>query len=95
MRIAAEFPQLEERAKATTIEAVTSQKYFGEGYQDIQARVPAIAAAKERLGWAPTTDLDTAIRKTISYYVAQGTGVVPALSASGDDANGVNAAGWR
>ena len=95
VRIAAEFPQLEERAKATTIEAVTSQKYFGEGYQDIQARVPAIAAAKERLGWAPTTDLDTAIRKTISYYVAQGTGVVPALSASGDDANGVNAAGWR
>ena len=95
VKIAAEFPQLEERAKAATIVPVTSQQYFGEGYQDIQMRVPAVAAAREHLGWSPTTDLDTAIRKTIAYYVAQGTGVVPALSETGADADGVNAAGWR
>ncbi len=95
VRIAAEFPQLEERARATTIVPVTSQQYFGTGYQDIQVRVPAIVAAREHLGWSPTTDLDTAIRKTISYYVAQGTGVVPTLSGPGTDANGVSAAGWR
>jgi nucleoside-diphosphate-sugar epimerase len=95
VRIAAEFPQLEDRARATTIVPVTSQQYYGDGYQDIQTRVPAIAAARERLGWSPTTDLDSAIRKTISYYVAQGTGVVPALTESGVDANGGNVAGWR
>jgi nucleoside-diphosphate-sugar epimerase len=95
VRIAAEFPPLEERARATTIQAVTSQQYYGDGYQDIQMRVPAIAAARDYLGWSPTTDLDTAIRKTIAYYVAQGTGIVPALSASGISANGGNVAGWR
>ena len=95
VRIAAEFPQLEERARSATIVPVTSQQYFGDGYQDIQVRVPAIAAARDHLGWSPTTDLDTAIRKTIAYYVAQGTGVVPTLSTPGADANGVNASGWR
>lgn len=93
VRIAAEFPELEERARATEIQSVTSQQYYGEGYQDIQMRVPAIAAAREHLGWSPTTDLDSAIRKTISYYVAQGTGIVPTLAGAG--ANGVNVAGWR
>jgi len=95
VRIAAEFPALEERARSATIVPVTSQQYFGQGYQDIQMRVPAIAAALEHLGWSPTTDLDTAIRKTIAYYVAQGTGVVPVLQTTGADANGVNASGWR
>ena len=77
-------------------DAVTwSAQYAGQGYQDIQTRVPAIAAAYEHLGWGPTTDLDTAIRKTIAYYVAQGTGVLPALAESGADANGVSVAGWR
>ena len=74
---------------------VTSQQYYGKGYQDIQVRVPAIVAAREHLGWSPTTDLDTAIRKTISYYVSQGTGVVPTLSGTETDANGGSAAGWR
>ena len=34
-------------------------------------RVPAIEAAKRDLGWAPKTDMDTAIRRTIDYYVKQ------------------------
>ena len=34
-------------------------------------RVPAIEAARRDLGWSPTTDLDTAIRRTIEYYVSQ------------------------
>jgi nucleoside-diphosphate-sugar epimerase len=34
-------------------------------------RVPNIEAAKRELGWAPTTDMDTAIRRTIEYYVKQ------------------------
>jgi nucleoside-diphosphate-sugar epimerase len=95
VRIAAEFPQLEERARSTEIVPVTSQQYYGEGYQDIQVRVPAIHAAREYLGWSPTTDLDTAIRKTIAYYVAQGTGVVPALDRTEVDAHAASVAGWR
>ncbi len=89
--IATEFPQLAERARAATIVSVTSQQYYGTGYQDIQMRVPAIEAARQQLGWRPTTDLDTAIRKTIGYYVAQGTGVLPLLEGEPRDTNAV---GW-
>jgi nucleoside-diphosphate-sugar epimerase len=83
VRIASEFPALEDRARATKIVAVSAQQYYGEGYQDIQMRVPAIEAARIHLGWAPTTGLDTAIRETIAYYVDQGTGSVPALMSVG------------
>jgi nucleoside-diphosphate-sugar epimerase len=71
IRIAQEFPELRETAKDTEIVDVTAGEYYGKYYQDIQVRVPAIEAAKRDLGWKPTTDLDTAIRRTIEYYVNQ------------------------
>lgn len=79
VRIAAEFPELAERAQATRIVPVSAQQYYGKYYQDIQVRVPAIEAVREQLGWSPTTDIDTAIRKTIAYYVEQGAGAVSTL----------------
>ncbi len=72
VRIAGEFPVLAERARATTIEMVTANDYYGKYYQDIQLRVPRIDAVRDALGWRPTTDLDTAIRRTIEYYVNKG-----------------------
>ena len=69
--IAQEFPVLRENAKATEIVDVSAAEYYGKYYQDIQVRVPAVEAARRDLGWAPKTDLDTAIRKTIDYYVKQ------------------------
>lgn len=80
VRIAQEFPELAERARATQILSVSSQQYYGQGYQDIQVRVPAIDAARVHLGWTPTTDLDSCIRKTIAYYVGQSAGTVPRLN---------------
>jgi nucleoside-diphosphate-sugar epimerase len=65
------MPQLRERAQAATITTVTSGNYYGKYYQDIQIRVPAIDAVREQLGWSPTTDMRTAVRKTIDYYVQQ------------------------
>src|SRR6266446_6353121 len=69
--IAQEFPLLKDLARATEIVEVSAGEYYGKYYQDIQVRVPAIEAAKRDLGWTPKTDLDTAIRKTIDYYVKQ------------------------
>ena len=80
VKIAQEFPELEQRARATQIQAVSSQQYYGQGYQDIQVRVPAIEAARVHLGWRPTTDLDSCIRKTVAYYVDQSTASVPRLA---------------
>lgn len=70
--IAAEFPELRKNAQAVQILDVTAEDYYGKYYQDIRVRVPAIEAARRHLGWAPTTDLDTAIRRTIAYYVNEG-----------------------
>jgi nucleoside-diphosphate-sugar epimerase len=71
IRIAQEFPTLRERALATRIEDVSAGDFYGKFYQDIQLRVPAIEAAQAELGWTPTTDLDTSIRSTISFYIGR------------------------
>lgn len=71
IRIAQEFPVLREAARSTEIVEVSAGEYYGKYYQDIQVRVPAIEAAQRDLKWQPRTDLDTAIRRTIEYYVGQ------------------------
>lgn len=71
VKIALEFPSLRANAQAAEIIEVSAEKYYGKYYQDIEDRVPAIEAARRDLGWAPSTDLDTAIRRTIEYYVKQ------------------------
>lgn len=67
--IASEFPELRENAQAVPILETSADEYYGKYYQDIRVRVPAIATAQRHLDWTPTTDLDTAIRRTIAYYV--------------------------
>ena len=71
IRIAQEFPLLRDSARATEIVDVSAGEYYGKYYQDIQVRVPNIEAAKRELGWQPKTDMDTAMRRTIDYYVKQ------------------------
>ncbi len=71
VKIAREFPALRANAQAAEIQEVSAETYYGKYYQDINDRVPAIEAARRELGWSPTTDLDTAIRRTIDYYVKQ------------------------
>jgi len=71
IRIAQEFPVLRDSARATEIIDVSAGEYYGKYYQDIQVRVPNIEAAQRDLGWRPTTDMDTAMRRTIDYYVKQ------------------------
>ncbi len=56
-------------AKAKTV-VVTSGKYFGKYYQDIQKRVPSIAHAKQQLGWSPKVNLKKAIKLTLDYHLA-------------------------
>ncbi len=47
---------------------VYSRDFYGEGYQDIDRRVPSIAKATEIVGWQPLVDLDTAPQKTLDYH---------------------------
>lgn len=63
------YPKYQHLAEQTKIISVPSKEYYGAGYQDISSRVPSVKNAKEFLGWQPTTDLQTALRKTLDYHL--------------------------
>ncbi|HKB90528.1 MAG TPA: bifunctional UDP-4-keto-pentose/UDP-xylose synthase, partial [Opitutaceae bacterium] len=65
-----DYPDFQEHVKAAKIVSVPSKEYFGKYYQDIQNRVPSIAAAKKGLGWKPKVNLKTAIKLTLDYHLA-------------------------
>jgi nucleoside-diphosphate-sugar epimerase len=64
------YPEYREHAAKAKVVTVSSGKYFGKYYQDIQKRVPSIANVRKQLGWNPKVDLKTAIRLTLDYHLA-------------------------
>ena len=69
VRMISRYPGYENVANEMKIVSVGSGDYYGKGYQDITVRVPSIRNAERYLGWKPTTDLETAVRKTLDYYL--------------------------
>ena len=65
------YPKYAALAENTKIVAVSSGDYYGKGYQDILTRVPSIKNAEKYLGWKPTTDFKTALRKTLDYHLGR------------------------
>jgi nucleoside-diphosphate-sugar epimerase len=65
------YPRYAPLANATKLVSVNSAEYYGKGYQDILTRVPSIRNAEQYLGWKPTTDLKTALRKTLDYHLGR------------------------
>ncbi len=72
IRLIQSYPGYGERARQVRLLQVGAAEYYGKGYQDIMTRVPNIDNAERYLGWRPTTDLDTALRKTLDYYLLAG-----------------------
>jgi nucleoside-diphosphate-sugar epimerase len=68
LQVAAEFPHLRASLKRVSLVETRANDYYGEGYQDIERRVPVIEHAKKELGWRPTTDLRTALRRIFAAY---------------------------
>jgi nucleoside-diphosphate-sugar epimerase len=65
-----DFPEYKRQAANARCVVVSSGKYFGKYYQDIQRRVPSVAAIRKSLGWKPKVDLKAAIRLTLDYHLA-------------------------
>jgi nucleoside-diphosphate-sugar epimerase len=65
----AAYPRFAKAARAAKVVEVTSGEYYGEGYQDITTRVPSIRKAREILGWAPTTDFRSGLKRTLDFYL--------------------------
>jgi UDP-apiose/xylose synthase len=50
------------------IEEISSQKFYGEGYEDCDRRVPNVDKAERLLGWHAKTSLEDTLRRTMQYY---------------------------
>jgi len=68
LEIAMEFPEYAPGAKKVELVDVTSSKYYGEGYQDIQTRVPWIENTQEELDWEPRVTVRDALRGIFEAY---------------------------
>jgi nucleoside-diphosphate-sugar epimerase len=62
------YPANAQKKQPEIIE-VNSKEFYGKGYQDMDRRVPSVKKAREILGWEPMVDLDTALKKTVAYYL--------------------------
>jgi nucleoside-diphosphate-sugar epimerase len=65
------YPKYSSLADNVKLVTIKSGEYYGEGYQDILTRVPSIKNAEKYLGWKPTADLKTALRKTLDYHLGR------------------------
>ncbi|MFQ5715147.1 MAG: bifunctional UDP-4-keto-pentose/UDP-xylose synthase [Candidatus Scalinduaceae bacterium] len=50
---------------------VSSNEYYGDGYQDILTRKPSIKKAQKLLGWEPKVSLDIALKKTLDFFIEE------------------------
>jgi len=64
------YPNYAEAASKVKVTTVSATQHYGVGYQDIRARVPAIQNAQQKLEWTPKIDMQTALRKTLDYYLS-------------------------
>jgi len=65
------YPKYAALSDKVRLVTVDSGAYYGQGYQDILTRVPSIRNAEKYLGWRPTTDLKTALTKTLDYHLGR------------------------
>ncbi len=68
LAMAAEYPEYASSAASTRIIEVTSGQFYGKGYQDVQNRLPKITGTVDDLGWKPTIDMKTALRRIFDSY---------------------------
>jgi len=68
--ITTHYPKYAEQAKAVKLVDIDAKAYYGEGYQDVALRVPAIKHAREHLKWEPTTGVEAGLRKTLDFYLS-------------------------
>jgi nucleoside-diphosphate-sugar epimerase len=71
LALVTEHPAYKGTATKAKIVSVEGDAYYGKGYQDLVTRVPLIRNAEQYLGWKPTHDMQTGLKKTVDYYLSQ------------------------
>jgi len=81
LAMALEIPEYQQQARKVNIVEVGSVEYYGEGYQDIQSRVPFIGNTREELEWKPQVTLEAALRRIFETYRTEVTAAGELLDA--------------
>ncbi|MCC7006566.1 MAG: bifunctional UDP-4-keto-pentose/UDP-xylose synthase [Ottowia sp.] len=68
LALAQTYPQYRETAAQVKLIETTSDRYYGNGYQDIQNRVPKIDNTMAELNWQPTSTMQQALTKIFDAY---------------------------
>jgi len=68
LAMALQIPEYQQQARRVSIVEVGSVEYYGEGYQDIQNRVPFIENTCQELQWAPQVTLESALERIFETY---------------------------
>lgn len=68
LNIALERPEYSESARRVRLVDVSSRSYYGEGYQDIQTRVPRVDNTCKELQWQPKTSMQAALHAIFDAY---------------------------
>jgi len=68
LKIARSRPEYSDSARHVSLIDVSSEHYYGQGYQDIRTRVPHIDNTCNDLHWRPRTDMVTALQAIFDAY---------------------------
>ena len=68
LEMAKTFPEYKNHASKVKIIEITSKDYYGEGYQDMQKRVPFIKNTQIDLDWSPTITFNESLKKIFEAY---------------------------
>lgn len=64
-----EYPAYKALAENVKVIPIEAETHYGKHYQDLGFRVPSIHNAQAHLNWTPSTDLRTALKKTLDYHL--------------------------
>jgi nucleoside-diphosphate-sugar epimerase len=68
LEMARHYPEYAEGLARVKVVETTSGDYYGQGYQDVQNRVPKIDNTKTDLDWIPQTSMQESLRSIFEYY---------------------------
>lgn len=68
LELAQTYPEYRDAAKKVQMIDTSSHHYYGEGYQDVQNRVPKIDNTRQDLAWEPTVLMPEALQHIFEAY---------------------------
>jgi nucleoside-diphosphate-sugar epimerase len=71
LKIAATYPEYRVNAAKVRLLDTTAAEYYGQGYQDVENRVPKIDNTCADLGWSPRVNMSDALRSIFEAYKGQ------------------------